>query len=344
MGRFPSRALFKLIATTLAMLFVPGLIRAQSPAGSQPKTPADWLTRAADLSDIRAPGSPAFTLRGHVFRADSNAGGSAGTYRLDWNSADQWREEIDLPGYHRLRIGGANRYWEQSSNYPPPLAATFLDELLDFPLRLRPGADSRLGQVEERTSRRGIKIDCVTESSIGTHQASEFCFDSSSGELVEDGTPPHIDTLEDTYVTARVYTSFVSWSGKKFPMELSAWDGDQKLFGFILDELVPLEQGKVDRFSAPAGAEEWTVCGQAKPARFLNYRNPSIGLAHDLRSILFYGVVEPNGLLSHVVVADATDPDYAADAMQALAGWKPGAAQCGGSSIREPAYITVHMR
>lgn len=345
--RFRVRALSKLIATTLLLVWLSHPAHAQGAANAEPKTPADWLTRAADLSDIRAAGSAPFTLAGQILVPHGKGGNVQGRYRLDWNSPAEWREEIVLPDFTRIRFGGEEKFWEKSSRDAPPIAVDLLDKLLNLVEDLRSQDSWVASDVQEHPSKRG-QVDCVVMKWKSSGNPShEFCFDPLRGGLEEELWPSLATAgVFGQFETASVYSGFAEWGGKIFPRELSAWRGKDKLVEFDLDELDSLRPGAAGKFSPPPGTVEWIACNQPVPAKLIanpgpNYPPPGFqwgpgGVA------LVYGVIELDGHLSGLTVVESAIPGLGDSAKSALALWRIQPPTCHGVPYRQRMYVPFY--
>ena len=80
-----------------------------SAAQEAPKDTAEWLTRASELTNIQQAGTRPFKLRAKVRMLGGKEQMYEGTFELLWNSPSQWREELQLPGYSRLRVGADHK-------------------------------------------------------------------------------------------------------------------------------------------------------------------------------------------------------------------------------------------
>src|SRR5277367_5664790 len=94
----------------LAYLLSPFALRAQAKPDY-----STLLQKAADSEDLRSPGSPPFQLNANLLFTDPYGKKVPGTYVLLWMSPDQWREEIRIDSYTRIRFGGPGKYWQQRS-------------------------------------------------------------------------------------------------------------------------------------------------------------------------------------------------------------------------------------
>ena len=99
---------------------------------------AELFARAAELSDLRSPEAPPFQMRVRIYALADREQPMEGNNLLVWNSPSQWREEITLPGYARVRVGGEGKYWQKRSVNYEPLRVYEFSRLLDFQSNLRP--------------------------------------------------------------------------------------------------------------------------------------------------------------------------------------------------------------
>lgn len=344
---FRSRTLFKLIAAISALVCVSVLARAQSPSNAQPKTPAGWLARAADLSDIRAAGSAPFTLAGQVLIPDGKGGNAQGTYRLDWNSPHEWREEITLPDFTRIKFGGEEKFWEKSSRDAAPIAVDLLDKLLNLVEVLRSQDLWVAGDVQEHASKRG-QVKCVDMKWKSSGNPShEFCFDPANGGLEEELWPSLATAgVFGQIETASVYSGFAEWGGKLFPREFSAWRGKDKIVEFNLEELDALQPGDAGRFSAPPGTEVWVACDKPEPAKLIANPGPIYpppGFQWGPGGVaVVYGVIELDGHLSSLTVVQSAIPGLGESGKSAMALWKIQPPSCHRTPYRQPVYVPFY--
>jgi len=344
--RFRHRALRMTLAITLASLCGSGALHAQSPAIPEPKTPTDWLTRAAALSDIRAPGSAPFTLRGQFMFTDAEGGQKPvhGTYRLDWESATRWREEIVLPDFTRIRVGVPGNYWEYADHYPPPMLLSWLDTLLDFASRLRSQADWQPAKIHERKSGQE-SFQCV-EMKAGPMDSSDLCFDSATNLLGAE--LPHVVAFSQgsSNLGRRAYQGSLAWTGKLFPRELIEWPWGADVLDFVVSDISPLESGEPTLFDPPAGAEQWVHCDQPTPTKLVDSVAPQgpplMGSIQN--GISLYGVIEIDGRLSHLAAVGPALPPYTDEALRTAALWKYSPPTCHGQPYREGIYLVVKFQ
>ena len=106
-----------------------------------PKSAVGWLRRAADLTDIRFPGSKPFhmvvTFHGYPGLDFAPKGKSPimtgdGTYQETWISPHEWRREITYGSYHAVEVeAGGVRKFQASSDYEPSRVLMLMRALID---------------------------------------------------------------------------------------------------------------------------------------------------------------------------------------------------------------------
>jgi len=124
------------------------------------------------------------------------------TFDVLWNSATQWREELQLPGYSRVRVGGDHKYWVQR-NVPFEIGTVQrIDELIDISAKLRLRAEERIGKSRQKKVG-GVTRDCVQVTPSGSSRRM-LCFDSMAGAMVlEDRSQPGVHPIVQASQTTR---------------------------------------------------------------------------------------------------------------------------------------------
>lgn len=74
---------------------------------------------------------PSFQMKASV-QIESQGKLLDGSYQLLWNGPEQWREEIHLPGYAEVQVGGKGTVWIQRSTDFYPLRIYDLHAALGF--------------------------------------------------------------------------------------------------------------------------------------------------------------------------------------------------------------------
>src|SRR5512132_864369 len=115
---------FVLIA--LIALFSPFLCAANSPDQQQALLRIEQAISKTNIFDL-----PSFQIKANV-QIESKGKHLVGHYQLLWNGPDQWREEISLPGYTEVQVGGKGTVWIQRNTGFFPLRIWQLHAALGF--------------------------------------------------------------------------------------------------------------------------------------------------------------------------------------------------------------------
>ena len=179
---------------------------------------ATLLQKAADAGDLRSPGSAPFQLNANLLFTDSYGKKIPGTYVLLWMSPDQWREEIHIDSYSRIRFGGPGKYWQQRSiDFELPYVFE-LTHMLDTASILRREALSPKGKLKTKTDH-GVKLDCVELPGSSDLPDKEICLDDLSGMLVSEKMDP-VDEHALSDLTSHEFSNFTKFGGKTLPQTI----------------------------------------------------------------------------------------------------------------------------
>ena len=139
------------------------------------------LREAAAKTDIFE--LPSFTMKAEI-SVDADGTTDQGTYVLFWNGPNEWREEIELPRYKEVQVGGKGMIWVQRSTsfIPPPIVnlrralgfgtnnGSSLSTLPQFVLR-----DGEVVKSQERRKERGRTLRCFEIEDRKTKFVNETC-------------------------------------------------------------------------------------------------------------------------------------------------------------------------
>jgi TonB family protein len=324
----------------IVCLLCPALLRAQAKSDY-----AALLQKAADLEDLRSPGNPSFQLEANLLFTDIAGKKFPGTYNLLWSSPDEWREEIHLGPYTRIRVGGPRRYWQQRSiDFELPHVFE-LSDMLDFASLLRLEAQSPNGKRKSRNDR-GEESNCV-EFQVRKHfPDSEICIDSSSGLLKSEKTGSGgAETLPA--MTSREYSDFTKFGGKVFPKSIRGMAGKNPLIEFSVTHLGLLDHPDAASFAPPPGAQPWATC--ESPAgntnELIQQPMPIYPEAskrnHVQGNVVIYAVIGEDGATLNLKLIEAPDKDLASSALTAVSKWRYTPKVCNGIPIALEDFIRV---
>ncbi|MGH9781996.1 MAG: hypothetical protein ACRD33_09270 [Candidatus Acidiferrales bacterium] len=317
--------------------------------GDKRTAAAALIRKALVVSDFRAPGSPAFELRGTLTVPLRKGKDAVGTYVLDWASPDRWREEIHVADYSRIRVGGVGIYWQLRSTSYELVPFFDFSAAFDFAKDLRFALDGPYwtdrakGAVKTQERKIGnTKVNCVFLQNRDSGSWN-FCFDPQLGTLASKG-----GMYFSSDETAE-YSDFTTFREKLLPATIRITRGRDAVLTFRLEQIAALDKHEADLSNPPQGAEEWPTCPNApEPPKLLHQKgagtkSPQPDVSGD---VFTYAVVGTDGVLHDVKVLGAASPSDAAFTLAVLAGWVERPQTCHGQPQKTETIIrtsyTVH--
>ena len=209
---------------------------------------------------------PSFQLKASV-QIDNQGRPLDGYYQLLWNGPEQWREEINFPGYTEVQVGGKGTVAIHRSTGFIPLRIYELHAALGFGSNA-PGSESggfwsfsQLGLapkdiVRKTRSRKehGEKLTCVEIENELKH-SYEMCVSDSMG------TPLRSSSYHDD--------DFQPVGGKVFPRFLSFAVKGKTVAKVNVSELIAPAQFPPNSFTPPAGVAPQAGCMNPLPIRLV---------------------------------------------------------------------------
>jgi hypothetical protein len=310
-------------------LLYPFLLRAQAKPDY-----STLLQKAADSEDLRSPGNPPFQLDANILFTDSAGKKFPGTYSLFWSSPDQWREEIHLGPYKRIRVGAPGKYWQQRSiDYELPHVFE-LSNMLGYAALLRREAQSSNGKLKSRNDH-GVKLDCVEPQVRRGHPDKEICLDSSDGTLkwekLETGGTEALPAM-----TSREYSDFTKFGDRVFPKSIRGMAGRDSLIDFSVTHLGPLDHTDASLFAALPGAQSWARCESPDEIKSEFVQQPfpvypEVSKTNHVQGIVvMYDVIGEDGVPRNLKVLSSPDKNLTASALTAVGGWRYAPRTCNG--------------
>ena len=295
------------------------------------------IQKALDVSDFRAPGSPAFELRGTI-TIPLKAGQSAtGSYLLDWASPDRWREEIHVANYSRIRVGGAGKYWQQRSINYELIPFDSLSHALGYAQMLRSlladldastGSESGISLKAEKIA--GREVNCAS-----THHKSgdaKFCFDFSTGALILTG---------GKYAGLTSYTGFVDFHGKVLPGIIEVMDGKRLVVSLHLDRVAPISNVDAALFAPLENASVWLTCDTPVEPKLIHQAYPDFRRPGISGTVVAYLVVGTDGAAHDAKILAASYQQDADATLGALTNWRFQPQTCHGVPQPREEIITL---
>lgn len=150
----------------------------------------DLIEKAAEKVNIFA--LPYFEMKANV-RIDNQGKPLEGTYSLLWNGLEQWREEINFPGYTEIQMGGKGVVFLKRSTDFMPLRINQLHAALGYGtsgifnamIPQAPRTGETIKKVKDRKVN-GTKVQYAEILDQEKH-SREVCVDPSTGTPVREG-------------------------------------------------------------------------------------------------------------------------------------------------------------
>ncbi|HEV2288321.1 MAG TPA: TonB family protein [Candidatus Acidoferrales bacterium] len=337
------RILSSLLLLSLLILPLASWVLGDSSKDADARAQAVALfAKALAVSDLRAPGSPPFEMRGTItVEQENHKPAISGTYLLKWASPEKWREEIAFANYTHIRVGGENQYWQsRTTQYEiEPVLQLYggLGFLKSLHVWARPAAIAALKEIKlHQKKEHGAKLDCVTLTQEGEKYGSDYCFDSVSGVLVNE------------FRGASEYSNFISFAGKHFPGSIRSNAEDAPAVTLTVNSILPLVLTDDGDFQPPQNSTVWPACDDPdnvpmlKSAVFPAYP-AGAERARRQGTVTVYGVLGIDGRLSNLAALGAPDKSLAEAALAAMAKWKYTPETCRGTPVPDESLLMVRF-
>lgn len=313
----------------LGLLLIPltgSTIRGSYPA-DDPRDGFQLLTQAA-ANDLRSDPAIPFHLHAKLLIWISGNKPVEGTYDVLWLSHENWREEIELPSYSRVRVWARYKMWQARSIPYEPERIFQLEHLVrEFRRDLLFDPEDKIGKVSQHKAN-GLRADCMTiHPGFGTDR--EMCFDSVAGALIS-------ESISGGSEETREFGDYQTFYDKKYPVLMRLLFHDKPAVQVQVDKVEALSRGA--SIEPPGGAELWESCESPRAARRLDKTAPNYpGASRMVRhsgTVYLYGVIEADGTLSHLKIIGSAWPDLDSEAMDAARKFRYQPATCEGKPIR----------
>ena len=278
-----------------------------------------------------------------ALRIDNAAKPLDGTYRLLWNGPNQWREEINFPGYSELQVGGKGTVWVQRSTDFLPLRIYQLHVALGFGsmagvdsghygsfVQLGLAPNDKIKKVHSRKEH-GEKLTCVgTENELKS--SSEICVNDATGTLFRGSS------YEDG--------DFQAVGEKVFPRFLSFVEKGKTVVTIKVTDLINSDQFVPDAFIPPTGVSGVPGCMNPTPYRRVKSVAPEY--PPDARQMHIEGTVAMDvsiGVDGIPIIRKAVASPRASlerSSQTAIAGWRYEPAACEGAPIQVETVLQIN--
>jgi TonB family protein len=275
---------------------------------------------------------PSFAMKADV-QLEDRGKAITGTYQLLWNGPDQWREEISLPGYSEVQIGGKATIWVQRSADFIPFPVYNLYQALGFGTSVGSPHSWSLVQLALTTKDRikktharkehGDKLTCFEIEDEQKH-SSEICVHDRSGTLARDPSFYADSNLQPV-------------GGKVFPRLLTMHRADEVMAKVDVSELSTPAQFPPNTFTPPSGIPPQAGCMNPSPPRLIKMQRPEYPpFARQQRyqgTVAFDALIGTDGVPRIRNVVQSAGPDLEASSLRALSQWRFDPALCSGQPV-----------
>jgi TonB family protein len=300
------------------------------------KDAAQEFQTAAEMTDIRAPGSPPFELDAKVDIWGNDSKPIPGSYRLVWVSPSEWREELSFSGYSRVRVGGKDKFWQQRSLDYEPLQISELSNALGFAASLR--AEKSPGKLKTRKDS-GMVLDCAQSGSGFGNR--EYCFDRPQRVLVLEEDPNGPTGKPYSFR----YSDFQEFGQRRFPDKIEVLIGRIPLADFSVERLASIEKADPAGFVPPQGASLWLTCSNPQKPRLVSEVNPVYPMpekrAHRSGTVLIYALIAADGSVQNATVLASPSGAFSDAALAAVRQWRYEPKRCGDTPTPVETFIHV---
>lgn len=276
---------------------------------------------------------PSFEMRASI-RMDNSGSPIEGTFLLLWNGPDQWREEISLPGYSEVTVGGKNTISLKRSTHFIPLQVDQLHAALRYPISygsLTSWPNEKVKKIRDEKVN-GAKVRCIEIGDRENHHR-EVCVDASTGVIVRQ--LPFLDR-DMTPIGAKLFPHFLSYSE------------DGKVLAQVqVNDLKTTDRLPPSAFTPPPGAVVRAGCINPSPARLVNRVHPQYPEAARQSLVQgqvgIYALMATDGILRDLQVVSGPSPELNKAALDAVQNWRYEPATCDGTAIESEIVITINF-
>ncbi len=288
----------------------------------------DLLERANAESNLRE--LPSFQMKAGV-KIENKGQQLEGTYTLLWNGPDQWREELTVPGYTEVLVGGKDVVSTKRNSDFTPLRIYQLHNVLGYGGSLLPSPRERVKDIHHR-SVNGAKVECV--EIVGDENWSrEVCLDPSSGAVVREA--PFADR------------DLMPVGTKMFPRYLSQVDHGKTVAEVNVTELKTTDPFPASAFDPPAGAVSKPGCANPVPGRLVKRVNPEYPsverMARREGAVAIYAVIGEDGALHNPQIISGENPALNQAALDAVKYWRYEPYRCNAVAVEVDSEIKVNF-
>jgi TonB family protein len=321
----------------LILLFCPWAFGADKPDQPNPE-----IEKALKVSDIRHSKMPSFQLSATITLTPENKEPVEGKYVFMKRSDGNWREELTLPGYNRLRVGDDHNYWQVRSQNHDPQPIQNVDDLVDFGRILNLAKRSKFTK-PEKFMKDGAVLSCQRSKDDPAH-VETICFDPATGALAYRENGMYGFQSPGKISSAKFY-DFQEIAGKRFPTIIEGRSGRSLLVDILVKELKEAPAPEAGLFALPAGASQWLACPVPVSAKLSNRVQPAYPESsrqhHEQGIVTFVAVIGVDGTISQLFLIQSAGPELDKSATAAVSQWKYTPPLCDG--VPAPVETTIDV-
>lgn len=332
-GSFLSGKLIPIVSLMLCFLIGSVVLMASDKPKLEGKELIDSAAERTNIFDL-----PSFEMRASV-KIDNYGKPLDGSYLLLWNGPERWREEISLPGYSEVRVGGKGIVFLKRSTDFIPVRIDQLHSTLGY------GSEavhsSRFVQIALRSDEivkkvrsqkvNGSEADCA-EIVDRENRSREVCVDKGSGAPVRQ-SPFHDGEMIET-------------GGKLYPHVLSYLEKGKTLAEVQVTEFKTTEPSSPSAFEPPQGALSTPGCMNPVPARLVKKVQPKYPGPE--RQSRVEGIVSMNawvrkdGSVSDLRLISGVTTGLNNASLEAVRQWRYEPATCDSLAVDVETVLTVN--
>jgi TonB family protein len=287
----------------------------------------DLLKEAAQKADIFE--LPSFQMKAEL-TIDNRGRPLRGFYAFLWDGPDSWREEINLPGYSEVLVGGRGVVSTKRTTDFMPLPIHWLGLTMNYGRRIALHPDETVKKVHDKTID-GQKVKCVI---VALHESSrEVCIDPPTGALVRESPFSDKDVLP-------VGT-------KLFPNYLSYIENGSRLVEVRITELSSNPQFPPSVFDPPPGAVTKPSCWNPSVGHLIKHVSPEYpAVERQLRAqgtVWIYTVIGTDGVPHDPRVLSGVTAILNKASLDAVRQWRYEPYACEGTPVEVESVISVNF-
>jgi hypothetical protein len=233
---------------------------------------APLLDKAAEQTDLRAPGGLPFRMEARVRAFGGKRTPLEGTLKVVWVSPTEWREEIQWPDVLSSTVVTGDHIFEKNVD-----AHRREDFWVRQTLKLGRNVALSLGQeiVKWKSEKLdGVAADCYQMRGVLPPKAPVSMIPLRTREICLDpanGLPLERHDFFDGKTTR--YSDYLPLGMRRFPSRLRAWYSTKPLTDIDVTSLEMIENPDPAAFMAPEGATSWDWCAAITPPRPVAFEN-----------------------------------------------------------------------